>query len=277
MGQVIQCKNNLRQLGVGLVAHGASNDGAFCTGAWDNRSDRSLGPIDEKGWVADLVLGDYAKVGEMLCPAHPAQYSQNLALGRVNQKAWKPFTEEELVELIAEGFNTNYCNSWYLAHTEAKDDYGLSGLKDPKWTKGPLEERFTTRVAASYIPLLATARLDFSEDPITYTNQGEAQSIKQMSDGPLAQAGIYVKQDYTDFGPAHGRSQAMSSGRSESGRVIANFVFADGHVDSINDTDGDGIFDHKAAVENGYSTYRYTDVGMNEKVFGGSLIKGKWY
>jgi len=52
--------------------------------------------VDERGWVADLVNGEFCTPGELLCPAHPAQHSQNLSPARLSEKPWKTFTAEEI-------------------------------------------------------------------------------------------------------------------------------------------------------------------------------------
>ena len=51
------CQNNLRQIGLGLMANAQrSNKTAFCTGAFDWQRD---GAVTEVGWVADLVNQDF--------------------------------------------------------------------------------------------------------------------------------------------------------------------------------------------------------------------------
>lgn len=65
------CKNNLRQLGVGLQDN-AALDGRYCTGAFDWFED---GCVTDIGWVADLVKKG-STVGKMLCPSNPAKTSE---------------------------------------------------------------------------------------------------------------------------------------------------------------------------------------------------------
>ena len=65
------CKNNLRQLGVGLQDN-AALEGKYCTGAFDWFGD---GCVTEIGWVADLV-NKGVTVGKMLCPSNPAKTSE---------------------------------------------------------------------------------------------------------------------------------------------------------------------------------------------------------
>lgn len=67
------CRNNLRQIGLGLMANAQqSSKHAFCTGAFDWDLD---GAVTEVGWVADLVKRE-VYVGGMLCTANTARISE---------------------------------------------------------------------------------------------------------------------------------------------------------------------------------------------------------
>jgi prepilin-type N-terminal cleavage/methylation domain-containing protein/prepilin-type processing-associated H-X9-DG protein len=65
------CANNLRQFGIG-IADTATRKKTYGTGAFDWRRD---GSVTDFGWVADLVNVNIP-VGDMLCPANPAQISE---------------------------------------------------------------------------------------------------------------------------------------------------------------------------------------------------------
>lgn len=65
------CGSNLRQFGVGMIAH-VQRHGTYCSGAFDWLSD---GCVTEVGWVADLVNTGTA-VGKMLCPSNPRRISK---------------------------------------------------------------------------------------------------------------------------------------------------------------------------------------------------------
>ncbi|TWT38843.1 DUF1559 family PulG-like putative transporter [Blastopirellula retiformator] len=68
-----ECKNNLRQFGVGLQAYSSQRkSGEFCSGAFNWQRD---GSVTDVGWVADLVNRNIP-VGTMLCPSNPATASQ---------------------------------------------------------------------------------------------------------------------------------------------------------------------------------------------------------
>lgn len=66
------CKNNLRQLGVGMHSYAEKHGERFCSGAFSWELD---GAVTEIGWVADLV-NQNVLVGEMLCPSNNAKLSE---------------------------------------------------------------------------------------------------------------------------------------------------------------------------------------------------------
>jgi prepilin-type N-terminal cleavage/methylation domain-containing protein/prepilin-type processing-associated H-X9-DG protein len=156
------CQSNLKQFAVGLLAH-ADRHGTYCSGAFDWRHD---GCVTETGWVADLV-NTGTLVGEMLCPAHPAQISEtyNDLLGMdvdplpacVDEEALKGSPEaaapdgspiinpcRQIVEddpglaartdlvlrrVYMKSYNTNYTASWFLVRSAVslEDDGSLRG------------------------------------------------------------------------------------------------------------------------------------------------------
>jgi prepilin-type N-terminal cleavage/methylation domain-containing protein/prepilin-type processing-associated H-X9-DG protein len=70
-----ECKNNLRQFGLGMQNFAQGHNDRFCSGAFDWEKD---GAVTEVGWVADLVEQGLP-VGKMLCPTNTAQGSEALA------------------------------------------------------------------------------------------------------------------------------------------------------------------------------------------------------
>jgi prepilin-type N-terminal cleavage/methylation domain-containing protein/prepilin-type processing-associated H-X9-DG protein len=268
--QYIECQNNIRQIVLGQVARASDARGEFSSGPFDNRIRSAYGALNEKGWVADMVNGEYGKPGELLCPTAIAEVSQNLHLPRLNDGAYRNFTEQERDELIELGYNTNYTQAWYAAFSECKDVYDLS--LDPKRTsgvRGPLTSHFAARISPSMIPMLATARGDINESA---TVQGrQVYLTKALTDGPLPNPGQWGRQDYSDFGPAHGSRRSIIGKSNEN--TIANFGFADGHVAAFRDTAGgpdggpDGEFGY--TFINGFRVY--DDEDIEGKVFGGII------
>ncbi len=268
------CASHLRQLGQASLTYAAGHRGDYCSGPFDNRMERGYGAMDEKGWVADFVLGDYAVPGEMLCPSNPSQHCQNLILDRLNDDAFKTFTEEERDNLIARGFNTNYVQSWYMAYTGMQDNY--DGGLDAKRTNGvigPLNSRYLGDVVpSSKIPLFGDATTDLSE--VIVIDGESLRTTKHLSDGPAGFDGmVWNMQSYTDFGPAHGKSGFIRLSNAQHSKLDCQMVMADGHVESFRDTIRDGELGHEALVENGVPRLRYDDE-IEGKVFGGWLNGG---
>ena len=69
-----ECINNLRQFGITFQARAQSDKGRLCSGAFDWIHE---GAVTDIGWVDDCVDRG-VPVGEMLCPANPAQASEVL-------------------------------------------------------------------------------------------------------------------------------------------------------------------------------------------------------
>ncbi len=70
------CKNNLRQIFIGLQVHSQANpDSALCSGAYDLGRD---GCVDRWSWVADVINNGAASSDTMLCPSSPLVGSEKL-------------------------------------------------------------------------------------------------------------------------------------------------------------------------------------------------------
>lgn len=232
--QTIQCKSNLRQMGIASTAFAAENDGAYCTGPFDNNKRKNYGSIDKKGWIADQVLGEFAIPGNMLCPTNPAQYNQNLTIARLNTNAYRSFSVEERDDLIKKGYNSNYTQCWFMAYTGMKDnrDLGLDrqNIRD---VVGPLSMKFLGRVSPSLVPLMGDSRTNANE--LFDFGGRQVRACKALTDGPYpGRSGFHDRQEYDDLGPAHGRGAPTGNGQGDD-RITGNIVFADGHADSFKD------------------------------------------
>lgn len=286
------CASGLRQLAAASLTFAAGNKGSYCTGPFDNRRRNGYGPIDQKGWIADFVNGEYAKPGELLCPSHPAQYNQNLINGRRNNNPWRPIGDAEIKDLLARGFNSNYVQSWYMAFTGMKDPdpevmrsrYGTE--PDPKRTNsviGPLNQKHMGQIAPSYVPLFGDGTTQTGSDEMFEIDGVRERTVKALGDGPVqlgagVTAGRFVYQDFDDFGPAHGRSSFLGGGAGHD-RVTGQIVFADGHVDVFRDLNRDNGFGFEKDTADtprldADGRPNYPDFGRS-KVFPGLLPSGE--
>jgi prepilin-type N-terminal cleavage/methylation domain-containing protein/prepilin-type processing-associated H-X9-DG protein len=185
------CKNNLRELGIGMHAFAARKN-RYCSGAFDWRWD---GAVTEQGWVADLV-NQGGDVGAMLCPANPHKLSEtyhdlltatasSFPKCGIDPAGSKPTTSIDgsevknpcrklldlppnsperlkiiVKEILEKGYNTNYTASWYLVRTEP--------ALDPS---GNLKSTATCPASASARPStvgpLHQAKSDVGESAIT--------------------------------------------------------------------------------------------------------------
>lgn len=237
------CHSNLTGFARGFYLYANENKDYSCSGSFDPEvSNGRDGPVDQVGWVRDLVKFKFAYPGEQLCPSNYAVYNQKLAPMAAGSES---YTEDEARDLIDRGFNTNYTQSWYMARTQwdpnkAYKSESEYNLKRVDTTKGPLRFGAMMNVAPSAVPLLGDGRTDFNEHYVF----GE-RAVKSMTDGP--QGGPFGTQSYEDFGPAHGFGNKIFADKNHD-REKASILFADGHVSSFKDKDNDGEFglDRKA-------------------------------
>ena len=167
-----QCKSNLRQLGLCLIAKASNSpSGTFCTGAFDSKRD---GAFDQYSWVSDCMDQGVAP-GQMLCPASICLGSEKWNGFSSNGASAPPAragvplkaSEQELAE---SGVNTNYATSWHLVRSapifagSSGNTATVGGLKD--WwkngvqvTRGPLSQREIDRgdVPSSSLPFMGCA------------------------------------------------------------------------------------------------------------------------
>lgn len=133
-----QCKNNLRQIGIGLHAFAAKDSaGRFCTGAWDGGRD---GALDVFGWVADIVALKAGSPNNMRCPTNICQTTEKMnpyfgtatsngsnmpadrvgVFGTYTDAIWGATQANRpplVAEMVAAGYNTNYAAGWHLVRS----------------------------------------------------------------------------------------------------------------------------------------------------------------
>ncbi|TVS06348.1 MAG: DUF1559 domain-containing protein [Phycisphaerales bacterium] len=268
----LQCGSNLRQMGVGFTAYALGNRTFYNSGPADNRQRSGYGPIDEVGWMADAVNGQYFVPGNLLCQSNPARSQQNLSQIRINQRASKVFTEDDRIALFRRGFNTNYTQSWFMAFTEmrSRTPGRADDPKDINFVVGPLRESFLSNVDITRVPLFADGRTDIDDvGEFVFNGIEQLRGVKALTDGPARRATTWGRQDYADFGPAHGRGQIVNPIKTNHNRTVGNFLFADGHVAEARDTNRDGNFGWTGAE----NTDEYPEI--ENLVFGGILSSGR--
>ena len=179
-----QCKSNLRQFALGMLAR-TSNDpaGSYCSGAFDPDRD---GSVEQYGWVSDLVDQEILPA-QLLCPSSPCKTSEKISsyLGASSSSSNGPPARRgvglygstdcdegaEVAELLFNrGYNTNYATGWFLVRSaplfdNASPPMTLASMKEwwkdinsvpTQVTSGPLT---ISQLDAGGIPASAIALL----------------------------------------------------------------------------------------------------------------------
>ena len=239
----VTCAANLAGFGRGFYSYAGDNDGAMCSGSFDPDVDNGRdGPVDQVGWVADLVNGGYAFPQEQLCPSNAAKVNQKLGHGPSAGGNAGYYSMEDADRLIQAGYNTNYTQAWYMARSQA---VWPNADNDSNWkrlcsTRGPLTISRMTRVSNGRVPILGDGGIEGSD---TYRGRlfSSRLVVKSMTDGPYG-GGPFAPQDFSDFGPAHGQGKRIYRGLKANSRDRANILFADAHVGVFIDRVRDGEF-----------------------------------
>lgn len=269
-----KCAATLADFGRGFHSYAAGNRDFLCSGSFDPEVTNGRdGPVDRVGWVADLVNGGYGYPATMLCPSNTGRVNQKLGQGPsgsfgVTYPNGDSYATWQLVDdRIRRGFNSNYTQAWYMARTEMKSSGNDFNTRRLSATLGPLTTSRMMNIAPGVVPILGDGGLE-SADVYRgeFRDLGE-QTVKSMTDGPFEPK--FGPQSYSDFGPAHGRGQAIGGPR-ESTYDRANILFADGHVSQFVDKvrDGEFLIDYDGS---GVLTQQDVDA----RVFDGVLTLGR--
>jgi prepilin-type N-terminal cleavage/methylation domain-containing protein/prepilin-type processing-associated H-X9-DG protein len=227
----VKCGANLKSIGIGVHSYANANNEYSCSGSFDPEvSNGRDGPVDEVGWVADLVNAKLAFPQEQLCPSNPSRFNQKLGETAAGMDSYLPVEAEDLIE---RGYNTNYTQSWYMARSEWNPAGNDFNVKRVAATQGPLRVGGYPKVSDARIPIVGDGRTD--TDNLVLGKR----AVKTMTDGPFG--GPYGTQNFADFGPAHGFGSHIGFGKDHN-RVRANVLYLDGHVRVFTDKDRDGEF-----------------------------------
>lgn len=257
----VQCMANLRSFGAAFLTYANENRDYLCSGQTDGRPGMNLPPtvkelsqtgIEKIGWIADLVKGQFAFPGQMLCPSNPGRQTQSWGRTLNVKDAAAYYPPERFLKLRDEqGYNTNYCQSWYMIHTQYDGTTSPIFDADPMHgTVGPLRSALLAAAGAARVPILGDARAPH-DAVFDHASQGYGESIretKSATDGPgwmeLPNGSFTVMpytsmtgygiQDWDDFGPAH-RRRATLSNDERHGFTAGNILFGDGHVTTFQD------------------------------------------
>jgi len=281
--RLVECQANLQQIGIATLARASDHAGEYCSGPFDNRKTNSYGAIDEKGWLADMINGDYMVPGRHLCPSQPARYTQNMTLERLDDgRPWRVIDAQERDRLLDRGFNTNYTMSWYLGFSEMKRPFD-AGIGSPEKTNsvvGPLKDTRIGAVPTTRVPLFGDGRTDGALADREDFGEGLERVTKAFLDGPVAYptqgfpTRVWGRQDYDDYGPAHTPQPRLNA--DDHDRTQGAIVFADAHVSVFTDTNRDGHFGW-LLPEGAFlpRTDEYPEI--EGKVFGGHLGSGLFH
>lgn len=216
-----ECKNNLRQFGIGHYIYADQNpEGKLVSGAFDLRRD---GCPDTYGWVNDLVSTGAAAPAEMLCPSSPLRSteklndfigtldttdgkdsapSERLAAGICSQMfgSTTAGTPERIefvkANFLDAGYNTNYAQSWFAAREQAKltVNSGETYITTTESLKGYEGARYGLRVRVSESAIVPTQAIPLlgcgapgDVDEAILSNDVSAE-MDLLADAPLAEA-----------------------------------------------------------------------------------------
>lgn len=239
------CKNNLRQIGIGLLSFAeVDKQGRMCSGASDFRRD---GCMDTYGWVADLVNIGAGNLSQMTCPSSPLKGPEKLndLLGKDTSDAkdgadlarladgvcgssnWKTIsgsggttfggTAINTAErgalvghaFVLEGYNTNYAAGWHLVRTTPRISFDAATTPVSIVTNGDAAGQGLKGVNSTTGPL-SIKLLDQSPVPSSRIGLLGDAAPGDIDEALLSQD-IKVSQDLTvdPWGAVHGTTETL--------------------------------------------------------------------
>jgi len=203
-----RCKNNLKQLGQGMLLYSTQSQGYYCSGAPSPKYERANALT--VGWIADLVNFGFRNVQNLNCPANASQFNENLVeILTQDDGSWADVTPNQgnatkVSKFIKRGYMTNYTATWYLVRSamlpSAWESFINSSDATPQGAAlrvdysdncfGPLRQAMleTSMAVTSRVPILACGNMgDLKEATLPFDcrpfKAGEV-GVESFSDGP---------------------------------------------------------------------------------------------
>jgi prepilin-type processing-associated H-X9-DG protein len=163
-----------------------------------------------------------------------------------------------------------------MAHSDTRTPSPATSpdVKRIQFTAGPLTDKRLSNVPANKVPLFGDGSIEGTNDTVVYRGQ-PLKAAKALTDGPQVarvpgvSGFVWGRQNYTDFGPVHGKGPySVQAGHD---KVTGHIAFADGHAEGFYDTKRDGLFGGATSSFDGFTTERYDE--LEGKVYGGWLSR----
>jgi prepilin-type N-terminal cleavage/methylation domain-containing protein/prepilin-type processing-associated H-X9-DG protein len=227
-----QCKNHLRQFGIGMHVFADSDpQKRYCTGAYDFRRD---GCPDTWGWVADLVNNGSAKPQEMLCPSSDQVGSEKLndLLGRSTTDGKDGAPPERLLAGLCgktgADFGTIYSGPDFggtLVNTPDRADYVARGF---------LDHGYGTNYASSWYLVRGGVRYEPAVFPLVTINvAGDGRKGLSTTTGPLTLKLVETSHAVSSSIPLLGCAGPGDVDEA----ILTQDIVADPDIDSMNSND----------------------------------------
>ncbi len=290
-----KCLANLSQFGRGFFTYATDNRDVFTSGQTDAQLagtnypasivDWEIVGLHKVGWVADLVNNKLGFPGKMLCPSAPGRITQSWKRNRIAIPILPqtgPAFDQRVKQYVDQGYNTNYCQSWLMAHTAPSQssvavDKDRAFVGEERVDQGTLRSSVIGTAGAARVPLLADAR----NDPDDYT--AGVRATKSATDGPqwhYGSTGVrsvadyrpnqrWGAQDWDDFGVNHVKKLGYNADQHP--YTTGNILFADGHASGFVDVfriDGSGVASRRPDGQ-------LDSADLESKVFDGVLLLGR--
>lgn len=176
------CRNNLRQIFVGLVTHADYDPHErYCSGPYDARR---MGSLDTYGWVADIVNAGNGNLSEMLCPSNPSKVNEkiNEYLGTATTASGE---QTPYVERIYAGAGRFWHDGSLTGALEWQGDGGIHANNEDAVVTYYMDRGYNTNYATSWFMVLGGPQLRSASGGVEWSNTlGKIKALNGTT-GPL--------------------------------------------------------------------------------------------